>query len=273
MDIKHIKEFVKKNLVLILIILFLLFSLIIFLTLRSKKEGGSSGSLLGGNRYNNTEELESAIEVYQANYGVYIFGSDSDGDSKVDSMNYHVTPLVSISIDGYELEDFNVKSIKITNAKIDVSKGRGIRSYPNHTLPTSEFCLGNFFEGCDNLINPKDAQDMGSEKEFVLLSEGDIEPKFFDETPTSYFLPKVKFSVIGAGSFDYDMIFERDAGFNSMNILQYSGVSAEDLVGTFSFDVQIDTSEGMYTKGFVMDVTADEFVGTGKSNMEIDTVK
>jgi hypothetical protein len=133
--------------------------------------------------------------------------------------------------------------------------------------------LGYFYEGCDNAINPKDAKDMGSEKEFVLLSEGDIDPKFYDETPVSNFLPKLKFTAIGVGSFDYDMIMERDRVFDGMKILQYSGVNPEDLVGTFSFDVEIDTSEGMYTKGFVMDVTADEFVGTGKSNMEIDIVR
>jgi len=267
MNLKDIKNFVKKNLILTLIFLFILLSLLLFFGLRGKKDGST---LLGGNRYDNSEELESAIEVSQANYSVYIFGSDSDGDQNIDTLNYHINPMINISISDY---NFEVNSIKITNADIDVSKVRGIRSYPNHTLPATESCLGNFFEGCENLINPQDAKDMGDEKEYVLLSEGDIEPKFFDETPTSYFLPKLKFTVIGVGSFDYDMIMERDGSFNSMNVLQYSGVDTNELVGTFSFDVEIDTSEGMYRKGFVMDVTADEFVGTGKSNMAIDVVK
>ncbi len=273
MNFKDIKAFVKQNLVIVLIILFLLLSLIIFLCFRSNEEGGSSSTLFGGNSYNNSVDLETAIDVYQANYSIHIFGSDSDEDNTVDTMNYNVTPMINMSIDGFLLEDFEVNSIKITNAEINISKGRGVRSFPNHTLPTSLHCLGYFYEGCDNGINPKNAEDMGSEKEYVLLSEGDIEPKFYDETPTSYFSPEIKFTVVGVGSFDYDMIMERDSGFNSMNILQYSGESPEDLVGTFSFDIEIDTSSGKYVKGFVMDVTADEFVGTGASNMEIDTVK
>jgi hypothetical protein len=273
MNLEDMKTFIKKNLILVIILLFLLVSVLIFLSFRGNKQDGSSGSLFGGNRYNNSEELESAIEVYQSNYSLNIFGSSSNDNNITDTLNYSVFPMINISISGWELEDFKVNSIKVTNAQIDVKKGRGIRSYPNHTLPKSEFCLGYFYEGCDNSINPKDAQDMGSEKEYVLLSEGDTEPKFYDETPTSYFMPNLKFTVVGVGSFDSEMIMERDGVFNSANVLEYSGVNPEELVGTFSFDVEIDTSYGLYRKGFVMDVTADEFVGTGASNMEIDIVK
>ena len=273
MDLQKLKEFVKQKKILFLIMIFLLILLILFLCFRNNQEGEGKITLFEGSRYSNSEELESAIEISQANYSIFIFGSDSDGDNKTDTMNYNVTPIVNLNIDGSGLEDFEIKSMKVTNAEINVNTGKGIRSYPNHTLPTSVSCLGNFYEGCDNVINPKDAEDMGSEKEYILLSKGDIEASFYDETPTSYFIPKFKFTIIGVGSFDYDMILERDGVFSGMNILEYSGVSTEDLVGTFSFDIEIDTSHGKYVKGFVIEVTSDEFVGTGVSNVEIDVVK
>jgi hypothetical protein len=277
MDFQKILTWIKANLRLFIIIIVILLLLIIWLCMGSDKENaGSNGGGLFGSKisYDNSEELEEMIQLIQSNYSVYIFGSDEDGDNKTDTLNYSVTPTVNFSMSSGSLSEFEVKSVKITNmeATSAPSVGRVIRTFPNHTLPASESCLGLFYDGCDNAMKPSEAKDMGSEKEFIVLESG-TEPAFFDETPSWNFLPKFKFTVVDAGSIDQEAIMERDNFFNGGSVLAYSGVSSSSLAGTFVFDVLIDTSHGEYRKGFEIVVSADELVGGGRSNLEIDVEK
>ena len=274
--VQSIKEWMKSLPKWGLILLVLLVLLLLFWIFRLVFDGGSGG-LFGGNSngskngYTNSEELENGISVSQANYSLFIYGSDKNNDNNEDTLNIGVTPHLNISVNN---PDIVVNSVKVVGVGVDSKPklGKVIRSFPNHSVSRAENCTGFFFEGCDANIETTEAPDMGDSFEFTLVDNFES-LLYYDEVISGSMMPQFKFTIVEAGSFDGAAILARDNVYEGAKALGYSGVNPTDLVSTLAFDLQIDTNLGMYGKHFEIILSADEFVGTGLSNLAIDVVK
>jgi hypothetical protein len=258
----------RKKLSPIQILLLLIFILILLFFIL----GGGSSEKVKNEPNENKPELEASIEINQSSYSVSISASDKDGDSStpIESLFYTVSPNISIST---TIPD-SIEAIKIENFRVTEQpeiQHSVVRAYPDHQLGASEYCLGFFFEGCDNSFIVNNAPDLGDSYTYSLTdSYGGGE--FYGELYPGAFIPQLKIAFTDIADINKDKILEESASYDGSRVLEYSGVGASDLASTVAFDLVIDTTEGKWTKTFVMDITEDELAGVGASNVPIDEI-
>ena len=213
--------------------------------------------LLGSGLFSGSSSLKTTsksveIELVQDGYiSSWVYSSD---DSRV---HIRFSPNVNLSLVS---EDFSIipTSVEIMNAGFTKAPkiGSSLRLYPT-TLSRDENCLGNYYEGCDNSLSVEEVVDMG-DKGVYLVSE----------TPTTYgelpeYLGPMNFSLylFDIGSYDHDVIMDRDGGFSSSRLLEYSGVNLSDLDCTIEFDVVVKLSDGtQVSKHFKGDIVGSSLV-------------
>lgn len=219
----------KKKTIIIIAILAVVVLLGVFLLIRS------NGGALNLSSAPKTTSKGVQLELLQDGYITsFVYGSDEG------QVHIRLSPKVNISL---VTEDFSITptSVEIVNAGFTSAPkiGTTLRLYPTD-LSREEHCLGNYYEGCDNPLSVEELTDMGSEGVYI-VSEN---PLTYGELPE--YLGPMDFSIyiFDIGTYDHDAIMERDGGFRSDRILEYSGVNLSDLDCTIEFDVVVKLKDG-----------------------------
>jgi len=229
----------KKKTIIIVVVL-LLVILCIYLFTRTKEIG------FNGSSSPKTTSKNVDIELVQDGYiSPWVYSSDNS------RVHIRFSPNVNLSL---VTEDYSITptSVEIINAGFSVKPniGNTLRLYPTE-LSREENCLGNYYEGCDNPLTVEELTDMG-DKGVYLVSET---PTTYSELPE--YLGPMNFSIylFDVGTYDYDAIMDRDGGFSSNRVLDYSGVTLSDLDCTIEFDVIVklsdDTQVSKHFKGSI----------------------
>lgn len=228
----------KKKTIIIVAVLFLV--LCIYLIVGNREFGfGLSSSPKTTSK---NVDVELAQEAYITSW---VYSSDNS------RVHVRFTPNINLSLVS---EDYTITptSVEIINAGFTVEPkiGKSLRRYPTD-LPIEEYCLGNYYEGCDNPLSVEEVKDMGDSGTYIV-----------SETPTTHgelpkYLGPMDFSVylFDIGTYDYDEVMDRDGVFDGGSLLDYSGVNLSDLDSTIEFDVVVrlsdDTQVSKHFKGTI----------------------
>lgn len=217
----------KKKTIIVIGVLLLVVLCVYLLSRTRMFEFGESSSL-------KTTSENVDLELAQDGYITpWVYSSDNR------RVHIRFSPKVNLSLVS---EDFSITptSVEIINAGFGVEPkiGNSLRLYPTD-LSREEDCLGNYFEGCDNPLTVEELTDMGDKGTYIV-----------SETPTTYselpeYLGPMDFSIylFDIGTYDHDAIMDRDGGFSSSRLLEYSGVTLSDLDCTIEFDLVVKLSD------------------------------
>lgn len=234
----------KKHILIIVavVISLLLFILPIIFLVRVTVIG--VGSLLGNNHktITNSEEVEKKVSVMQ-NGGYASSFSTEEGDETKNLTHIKIWPTINLyHID--KITELTVKNIKVEGNK----KGKVVIIKPGHISAN----LGNYnyiFGPMEDVIQSNDMQDSGKTLTYSVVNSV---PGYYDEVSASgtsmpYFLIIIK----DLGSFNYRAIMDSTGFYHSAKVLEYAGVTAEDINITMSFDVEMKFEDGTkYIKRF-----------------------
>lgn len=203
------------------------------------------------------------IELSQDGYiSSWVYSSENS------RVHIRFSPNVNLSLVS---EDFSITptSVEIVNAGFTLAPkiGSSLRLYPTD-LSREENCLGNYYDGCDTPLTVEELTDMGDKGVYVV-----------SETPATYadlpeYLGPMSFSIylFDIGTYNHDAIMDRDGGFSSSKLLEYSGVTLSDLDCTIEFDVVVklsdDTQISKHFKGSLEGSSLVEMAYQGELVME-----
>jgi len=252
----------KKRIIIIIAIiisLLLLILPIIFLVrvTFSVVRNVSSGS---SKTITNTEEIEKKVSMMQ-NGGYASSFSTEEGDKTRNLTHIKIWPTINLyHID--EITELTVKNIKVEGNK----KGKVVIIKPEHISAN----LGSYnyiFGPMDDVIQSADMKDSGKTLTYNVV---DGVPAFYDEVSASgtsmpYFLIIIK----DLGSFNYTAIMESTGHYYSAKVLEYAGVTGDDINITMSFDVEMKFEDGTkYTKRFTGSLDGAAMIRDDGQNLE-----
>jgi len=190
----------------------------------------------------NSEEVEGMVSVEQSGGYASSFSTE-EGDKTRNLTHIKIWPTINLyHID--KITELTVKNIKVEGNK----KGKVVIIKPGHISSN----LGSYnyiFGPMDDVIQSADLKDSGKTLTYSVVNGS---PAFYDEVSASgtslpYFLIIIK----DLGSFNYTAIMESTGFFYSAKVLDYAGVTAEDINISMSFDIEMKFEDGTkYVKRF-----------------------
>jgi hypothetical protein len=201
------------------------------------------GSLLGNNSkpITNSEEVEKKVSMIQ-NIGYATSFSTEEGDETRNLTHIKIWPTVNLNhMD--KITELTVKNIKVEGNK----KGEAIVIKPGHVsmnLDSYNYIWGPM----DDIVQSKDLEDSGRTLKYSVVESAE----YYDEvssrgTSLPYFLIIIK----DLGTFNYRAIMDSTNHFYSAKVLEYAGVTADDINITISFDIEMKFEDGTkYVKRF-----------------------
>jgi|GEM_PF-3113751 len=208
-------------------------------------------------------EESGLIEVNQAQFSSFIFGSSSKGNSKTDTVHLTINPILTFKVDGNQevkLESFEIKNLEFS----DEPKVGEIKMIAPKHRKTDESCTGFYFGGCKDKAQPEDVKSDGESIEYEVV-EGDVEKtktKYYDQVFDTWFVrPEFRVILHNIGEFDYDEVMEKNKAVDGGKYAQYAGLEADDLASVLEFDVVAKMSNGeKFKKHFVAEFDGEDLM-------------
>lgn len=233
------------KIIIIYVVLFI-FSLIFLVPSNDSSSGGSLNDSSSG------IEKSGALEVNQANFSSFIFGSDSSGGHKTDTVHLTINPLIMFSVSGgeAELKSFEIKNLKFSK-KPKVGEVKIVA--PKHRK-ADESCTGFYFDGCDGRTKPEEVKNNGGNIKYEVVDIESPKEGYYDQVGSSFYInPNFRVIVHNIGGFDYDKIMKKNGSVNGSMYAKYAGIEASDLASTLEFDILATLTDGeKYKQHFVV---------------------
>ncbi len=248
----------------IFIIIALIFSIILFVVpvyfLVKTTFSGVKNVIDSNKPVVNSEEIERKVSVMQ-NAGYASSFSTEEGSKTMNLTHIKIWPTINLyHID--KITELTVKNIKVSGYR----KGKVVIIKPDHissTLGGYNYILGPMEE----VIRSADMKDSGKTLTYSVV---DGIPGYYDEVSSSgtsmpYFLIILK----ELGEFNYTSIMDKTGHFYSANVLDYAGVTPEDINISMSFDIEMVFEDGTkYVKRFSGNLDGATMIKDSGQNIE-----
>ena len=197
----------------------------------------------------NDPAVESRVTIVQSDVYLFDFPTEEVSETR-ESVHFKISPILSF----YTNED--IKSFKIKNIHVETANNCDVAIvFPGHV--PSNLSQYDMINGTRDEVKSADIQDYGNTIEYNVVDSAG----YYDEVYKTGGLTQWLIVVKDLGEYNYTEIFNRDHFFDGANILEYAGVTGEDLNMSFYFDVEIVFEDGQrYVKRFSSTIEGDKYM-------------
>ena len=203
----------------------------------------------------NDPAVEKLVTVSQTSVFLSDFSTEEVHETR-DLVHMRIWPVVSL----YTTE--NITSFKVKNIHVETSNDYDVAIiYPGHV--PNNLSQYDILYGTREEVKVADIQDAGTTLEYKVVDTA----AYYDEVSRYGGYPQWLIILKNLGEYNYTEIMNRDHIYESDKILQYAGVTGDDLQISFYFDVEIIFENGeKYTKRFSSQIDGAQYLQDGFYN-------
>ncbi len=228
----------------IFLILVVIFLLIYFLVIKKSSTNATTAVPKA-----NDPTVESRVTISQSDVYLFDFSTEEVHDTR-DLVHLRIWPVLGFYTTG------EIKSAKIKNIHVETANNYDVAIiYPGHVA--NNLSQYDILFGTKDPVKASDIEDYGNTLEYNVVDSA----QYYDEVYKSSGAPQWLIVLKNLGEYNYTEIMNRDNLFDSGRILEYAGITGEDLNTSFYFDLEIVFEDGeKYVKRFSSTIEGDKYM-------------